>query len=500
MRAERRQQARASRRLQARRHLRRRVRGLHALLLLDLRGRSDEARDRHDAARDRHPRRRAQPHRAGHRVRLLLRARGLRAARAGLRDHHGQLQPRDGLDRLRHVRPAVLRAAHARGRAEHLPDGEARRRHRPVRRADAAEPRRGAGGGRRARSSARRRAPSTSPRTASASRNSLEKLGPAPAATTASPPTATRPSPPRAGRLSRCWCARATCSAAAPWRSSTTEDDLRRYIAHGRRGIARAADPVDKFLDDAIEVDVDAVARRRDDRRRRRHGAHRGGGHPLRRLGLRAPAVLPLAGASSTRSSARRTRARRGAGRARPDERPVRRQGRRASTCWRSTRAPRAPCRSSRKATGVPLAKLAAKVMAGKTLAELGVTREIGPAAHRASRSRSSRSASFPGVDIILGPEMRSTGEVMGIDERLRHGLRQEPDRRRAGAAHRRGPCSSACATPTSPMSSRSRAPGVARLQAPLHARHRRVPRRAAVEVEASPRSRRDCAPTSSTA
>ena len=67
-----------------------------------------------------------EPHRAGHRVRLLLRARGARAARGRLRDHHGQLQPGDGLDRLRHLRPALLRAADARGRARDRRQGEAR--------------------------------------------------------------------------------------------------------------------------------------------------------------------------------------------------------------------------------------------------------------------------------------------------------------------------------------------------------------------------------------
>ena len=65
------------------------------------------------------------------------------------------------------------------------------------------------------------------------------------------------------------------------------------------------------------------------------------------------------------------------------------------------------------KATGVPLAKIAAKVMLGRTLSELAVTREVIPSTvfikgsvfpfHR-----------FPGQDVILGPEMRSTGEVMG--------------------------------------------------------------------------------------
>ena len=57
-----------------------------------------------------------EPHRPGHRVRLLLRPRQLRPARGRLRDGDGQLQPGDRVDRLRHVRPAVLRAAHRRGR------------------------------------------------------------------------------------------------------------------------------------------------------------------------------------------------------------------------------------------------------------------------------------------------------------------------------------------------------------------------------------------------
>ena len=61
--------------------------------------------------------RRAEPHRPGHRVRLLLRARRARAARGRLRDHHGQLQPGDRLDRLRHLRPPLLRAADAGRRA-----------------------------------------------------------------------------------------------------------------------------------------------------------------------------------------------------------------------------------------------------------------------------------------------------------------------------------------------------------------------------------------------
>lgn len=68
------------------------------------------------------------------------------------------------------------------------------------------------------------------------------------------------------------------------------------------------------------------------------------------------------------------------------------------------------------KATGVPLAKMAAKVMAGETLEGIGLTEE------KTIRHIAVKEAVFPfdrfqGVDTILGPEMKSTGEVMGIDE-----------------------------------------------------------------------------------
>ncbi|MFO0936076.1 MAG: carbamoyl-phosphate synthase large subunit [Gemmataceae bacterium] len=67
------------------------------------------------------------------------------------------------------------------------------------------------------------------------------------------------------------------------------------------------------------------------------------------------------------------------------------------------------------KATGVPLARLAALVMVGKTLDELGVKEEVIPT-HYSVKESVFPFNKFPGVDIILGPEMKSTGEVMGID------------------------------------------------------------------------------------
>jgi len=70
------------------------------------------------------------------------------------------------------------------------------------------------------------------------------------------------------------------------------------------------------------------------------------------------------------------------------------------------------------KATGRPLAKIAAKVMAGISLREQGIVDEIWPA-HTSVKESVFPFSRFSGVDIILGPEMRSTGEVMGIDERF---------------------------------------------------------------------------------
>jgi carbamoyl-phosphate synthase large subunit len=66
------------------------------------------------------------------------------------------------------------------------------------------------------------------------------------------------------------------------------------------------------------------------------------------------------------------------------------------------------------KATGLPLAKVAARCMAGRSLAEQGIVREIVPP-YFSVKEAVFPFAKFPGVDTILGPEMKSTGEVMGV-------------------------------------------------------------------------------------
>jgi carbamoyl-phosphate synthase large subunit len=70
------------------------------------------------------------------------------------------------------------------------------------------------------------------------------------------------------------------------------------------------------------------------------------------------------------------------------------------------------------KAIGMPLAKFAAKAMAGMRLADLGFTRELVPR-HWCVKEAVFPFVRFPGATIALGPEMRSTGEVMGLDADL---------------------------------------------------------------------------------
>ena len=144
-----------------------------------------------------HPRQRPEPHRPGHRVRLLLRARVVRAGRGRLRDRDGQLQPGDRLHRLRHLRPAVLRAAHPRGRARggarRAGQRPGRRGDRPARRADAARPGPGAGRGGSPDRRHHARTPSTWPRTGARSARVLAAAGlPAPRHGTATSPAEAR--------------------------------------------------------------------------------------------------------------------------------------------------------------------------------------------------------------------------------------------------------------------------------------------------------------------
>ena len=125
----------------------------------------------------------------------------------------------------------------------------------------------------------------------------VEKLGPAAAAEPhrAQPPSRRWRWPARSAI--RWWCGRATCSAAARWKSSIPTTTCRATCA--RRCKVSNDSPVllDRFLDNAIEVDVDVIADcRRQGADRRHHGAHRGGRRAFRRLLLLAAAVLAAPG------------------------------------------------------------------------------------------------------------------------------------------------------------------------------------------------------------
>ncbi|HEX9444327.1 MAG TPA: carbamoyl-phosphate synthase large subunit, partial [Candidatus Binatia bacterium] len=190
-------------------------------------------------------------------------------------------------------------------------------------------------------------------------------------------------------------------------------DTLKRYMTH-----AVAASPehpilIDKFLDDAIELDVDAIA----DGERvviggimehiERAGVHSGDSacslppksipheiqQEIRRQATALALALEVRGLMNAQFAVK---------------------GSDIYVLEVNPRASRTVPFVS-KATGVPLAKLAARIMIGKKLDELGLTKEVLPK-HVSVKESVFPFNKFPGVDTILGPEMKSTGEVMGID------------------------------------------------------------------------------------
>jgi carbamoyl-phosphate synthase large subunit len=188
--------------------------------------------------------------------------------------------------------------------------------------------------------------------------------------------------------------------------------DLERYVR-----LAFAASPdrpllIDRFLEDAIEVDVDAVSDGRDVviggimEHIERAGVHSGDSScalpptsipaavqdEIRRQTIALARELGVIGLMNVQYAVQR-----GA----------------VYILEVNPRASRTVPFVS-KAIGVPLAKVAARAMAGMSLAAQGVTREIVPT-HVSVKEAVFPFLKFPGVDTVLGPEMKSTGEVMGI-------------------------------------------------------------------------------------
>ncbi len=356
----------------------------------------------------------SQPHRPGHRVRLLLLPRGLRAVGGRLRDHHDQLQSGDGLDRLRHLRPPLFRAAHRRGRAGDRPHRGAKRhaqgRDRAVRRPDAAQ-------ARAALENAKVPILGTSPDAIDLAEDRdrfkalIERLGirqprngiarsAAEAKTIAAAigfPVVIRPSYVLGGRAMEI---------------VHDEAQLARYIAEAVVVSGKSPVLINSYLRDAIEVDVDALADGKDVficgvmEHIEEAGVHSGDSAcslPPHSLSLTSSPTwsarpcelaraLSVVGLMNVQFAIQN------------DDIYILEVNPRASRTVPFVA----------KVIGLPVAGIAAEVMAGKPLAAFGLKRR--KLEHVAVKEAVFPFARFPGVDPVLGPEMRSTGEVMGID------------------------------------------------------------------------------------
>jgi carbamoyl-phosphate synthase large subunit len=190
-------------------------------------------------------------------------------------------------------------------------------------------------------------------------------------------------------------------------------DALRNYMTHAVLASPEHPVLIDKFLDDAIEIDVDALGDGEDYviggimEHIERAGVHSGDSacslppksigqetqNEIRRHTIGLCKALNVRGLMNVQFAV---------------------QGENVFVLEVNPRASRTVPFVS-KAIGVPLAKMAARIMVGKKLKELGLNREVVPK-HVSVKEAVFPFNKFPGVDTLLGPEMKSTGEVMGID------------------------------------------------------------------------------------
>ena len=195
-----------------------------------------------------------------------------------------------------------------------------------------------------------------------------------------------------------------------------TPDDLRRYIRTAVKASPDRPVLVDRFLEDATEVDVDCLSDGTDTivggvmEHIEEAGVHSGDSACVIPSFSLSPEVL------AELKSAAKAMARELNVRGLMNVQFAVKDGK-VYVLEVNPRASRTVPYVS-KAIGVPLAKLAAKVMAGHTLGQMGVLDEVIPS-HYAVKEAVFPFIKFPGTDITLGPEMRSTGEVMGIDADL---------------------------------------------------------------------------------
>jgi carbamoyl-phosphate synthase large subunit len=194
------------------------------------------------------------------------------------------------------------------------------------------------------------------------------------------------------------------------------EEDLRRYIRTAVEASPERPVLVDRFLEDAIEVDVDCISDGETSvigaimQHIEEAGIHSGDSAcVIPAFSLSGKVLSTIAAATKAMARELEVKGLMNVQFAIKDEEVY--------VLEVNPRASRTVPFVS-KAIGVPLAKLAAKVMAGKKLSELGFTNEVVPS-HYSVKEAVFPFIRFPGIDITLGPEMKATGEVMGIDPDL---------------------------------------------------------------------------------
>ena len=213
----------------------------------------------------------------------------------------------------------------------------------------------------------------------------------------------------------RCSCARRTCSAAGRWRSATRRDGLADYLRRVGGDLPGSGEIfLDRFLENAIEIDVDALCDGHEVRigaimqHVEEAGVHSGDSACV----IPAMSLGPVDAAPGRGGHRRRSRCDSGVigliniqfavfG---DEELYVIEANPRASRT--------VPFVS--KATGLPLAKVACRLMLGERLRDLDLPAER-PPRHVSVKEAVLPFERFPGADSLLGPEMKSTGEVMGV-------------------------------------------------------------------------------------
>ena len=221
------------------------------------------------------------------------------------------------------------------------------------------------------------------------------------------------------GRISRRWCGRASCSAAGRWKSATTPASS--SASWPRRSSWPAGQPVliDRFLEDAIEVDVDAIA---DGQQVIVAGImehiEEAGVHSGDSACAIPPFSLPPAVVDEIRQATCALAQRLQVKGLMNIQYAVKREDGRPNVYVLEVNP-----RASRtvpfvsKATGMPLAKAAAKVMVGRVAGRAGLLPTSPFPSSTRSRRPSSPSPSSPASTSCSGPEMKSTGEVMGVSD-----------------------------------------------------------------------------------